>query len=74
MKAFYDHQGKNVFEHLPVTFHVKRYDDDAWKDFTRYYAEDQQAHSGEGECKRLWIVKPGENSNRGNGITIYSDY
>jgi glutathione synthase/RimK-type ligase-like ATP-grasp enzyme len=74
MKAFYDRQGKNVFEHLPVTFHVKRFDDDAWKDFTRYYAEDQQAHSSEGEGKRLWIVKPGENSNRGNGITIYSDY
>jgi glutathione synthase/RimK-type ligase-like ATP-grasp enzyme len=24
--------------------------------------------------KRLWIVKPGENSNRGTGITIHDDY
>lgn len=44
MKAFYDRQGKDVFNHLPVTFHVKRFNDEAWKDFTRYYAEDQQAH------------------------------
>lgn len=22
---------------------------------------------------KLWIVKPGENSNRGRGITIHSD-
>lgn len=29
-------------------------------------------HTGQGD--RLWIVKPGENSNRGNGITIYSDF
>lgn len=71
MKAYYEKQGKNVFDYLPVTFHVKRYEDEAWKEFTKYYFEDGQQHEGE---RRLWIVKPGENSNRGNGITIHSDY
>ncbi len=71
MKAFYERQNKNVFDYLPVTFHVKRYGDEAWIDFSNYYFQDQSLHNGE---KRLWIVKPGENSNRGNGITIYSDY
>lgn len=33
--------------------------------------EDIKAHEGE---RRVWIVKPGENSNRGFGITIYSDF
>jgi hypothetical protein len=38
MRAFYERQGRNVFDNLPVTFHVKRYDDDAWKEFAKYYA------------------------------------
>lgn len=42
MKAHYERQGKNVFEYLPVTFHVKRYDDENWKEFTKYYFEDQK--------------------------------
>jgi len=38
MKAYYESKGKNVFDNLPVTFHVKRYNDDAWNEFTKYYA------------------------------------
>lgn len=34
MKAYYESQGKNVFDYLPLTFHVKRYEDQAWKEFT----------------------------------------
>jgi hypothetical protein len=71
MKAFYEKQGKQVFDYLPVTFHVKKYNDQAWKEFSCYYEEDIKTHPGE---KRLWIVKPGENSNRGNGITIHSEF
>lgn len=71
MKAYYESKGKNVFDNLPVTFHVKRYNDDAWNEFTKYYAQDIKNSEG---AKRLWIVKPGENTNRGNGITIHNDY
>ena len=72
MKAYYERNHLQVFDYLPVTFHVKRYGDEAWLEFSRYFQEDQRAKK-EGE-QRLWIVKPGENSNRGNGITIYSDF
>ena len=30
MKAYYSEQGTDVFDYLPVTFHVKRYGDEAW--------------------------------------------
>ena len=71
MKLFYEKQNKNVFDYLPVTFHVKRYNDETWQEFTKYYQEDIKNHPGE---PRLWILKPGENSNRGNGIEVFSDY
>ena len=31
MKIYYEKQNKNVFDYLPVTFHVKKYNDEAWK-------------------------------------------
>ena len=71
MKVYYEKIGKNVFDYLPVTFHVKRFNDESWKQFSIYYFQDAQKHKGE---RRLWIVKPGQNSNRGSGITIHSDY
>ena len=30
MKEYYEKQGKNVFDYLPLTFHVKRYNDSVW--------------------------------------------
>lgn len=70
MKAHYEAQGKQVFDYLPVTFHIKRYGDAAWVEFEKYYTQDERAQDGE----RVWIVKPGENSNRGKGITVHSEW
>jgi tubulin--tyrosine ligase len=30
MKSYYDSIGENVFNYLPVTFHVKDYGDEVW--------------------------------------------
>lgn len=30
MKAYYERNSQQVFDYLPVTFHVKRYGDEAW--------------------------------------------
>lgn len=61
MKRFYQAVQKNVFDYLPVTFHVNNEDDLEFNNFLRYYSTVPNS---------LWIIKPGENSNRGNGITL----
>lgn len=71
MTAHYKSQGKNVFEYLPVTFHIKARNDSAWAAFTTYFETDRSKGL---EGQRLWIVKPGENTNRGSGITIHTSY
>jgi hypothetical protein len=45
---------------VPLTFHVKNVKDNSWAKFVASYKEDS-----------VWIVKPGENSNRGNGIEVF---
>lgn len=66
MTKFYLDRGKDPFDVIPLTFHVNSKDDQSFKDFCKYY-EDKI-----GENESFWIVKPGENSNRGNGIEICS--
>lgn len=56
MKKYYEKQKKNVFDYLPVTFHVRHFGDQAWQEFTNYFEEDLKKNPGE---RRLWIVKPG---------------
>ena len=33
MKTYYESKGENVFNYLPVTFHVKKINDEAWNNF-----------------------------------------
>jgi hypothetical protein len=56
MKNYYERQQKEVFDFLPVTFHVKRCGDQAWSEFSSYFDKDLKSNPGE---RRLWIVKPG---------------
>lgn len=60
MKIYYFEQGENIFDYLPVTFHIDKSNSEL-SEFLNL------AHSSPGQ---LWIVKPGENSNRGSGITV----
>lgn len=64
MKEYYESRQGYVFSVLPMTWHViNGTDDQEWNDFHRY---------AEHYKEKLWIVKPGENTNRGHGIAVYS--
>jgi hypothetical protein len=62
MKQFYAAMGENPFDYMPVTFHVTGENDKEFARFCEYQAK--------GVGGFLWIVKPGENTNRGNGINV----
>lgn len=64
MKHYYQKTGENVFEYLPLTFHVSREMENLQEFIAKY---------NEHAAKTLWIVKPGENTNRGTGIFVSND-
>lgn len=64
LRNYYNALGLDPFEFIPLTFHVSCESDKEFDRFLRRFEE-----FGEGS---LWILKPGENSNRGNGICIVS--
>ena len=61
MNAYYTNNGKQVFDYLPLTFHIVNGTEDP------SYTQFQQTFNTTGG---MWIVKPGENSNRGCGIDV----
>ena len=79
IKLFYEAMGKDPFNALPVTFHVKTgLDDPEFARFKAYYFKEEeevkkQKTAQEGK-RNIWIVKPGENTNRGNGITVLKEF
>ncbi|CAD8057988.1 unnamed protein product [Paramecium primaurelia] len=74
MKAYYESQNINVFDNLPVTYHIKSQDGQEYQQFLDAYRERQQMINSEQEKRRnIWIIKPGEITNRGNGIKISED-
>lgn len=62
---------------MPLTFHVKNgIEDDEYLKFLQHYyaiAKNNKAGSEHGNKFNAWIVKPGENTNRGNGIIVCLD-
>jgi hypothetical protein len=67
MKSYYEAIGKDPFDVLPLTFHIKTgLSDPSFKEFK--YSFDQFA--SDLTSKNVWIVKPGENTNRGTGINV----
>ena len=62
MKKFYDGLGLNVFEKIPLTFHVESgLTDPQFMIFASQFEEGS-----------IWIIKPGECTNRGKGIKVSS--
>lgn len=57
---------------LPMTFHItKGIDDSQYLKFLQYYEDlEEEKKNNKKGIKNIWIVKPGENTNRGNGITV----
>lgn len=77
MRKYYDLNGQNVFDYLPLTFHIsKGMDDPECAKFLKHHAqlqESNQQQPANRQIKNIWIVKPGEFTNRGTGITVCSN-
>ena len=76
MRNYYTYccEKEDVFDTLPLTFNIKMgHDDPEFLKFTRYYEKEQLRCQHQKSRKNVWIIKPGENSNRGNGIKVEQD-
>lgn len=67
MKNYYEALNEDVFDYLPLTFHLKEgLKDPEFLKFKTKYQELQELQKK--NSKNIWIIKPGENSNQGHGI------
>ncbi|OMJ91801.1 hypothetical protein SteCoe_5585 [Stentor coeruleus] len=57
-------RNKQVFDYVPITFHITSLKDPKYHEFEKYF------HSKANKPNSIWILKPGENTNRGSGIVI----
>lgn len=63
LKEYYEKLGINPFEKIPLTFHIEKgIEDESFQHFLKTYKEGS-----------VWIIKPGEGTNRGNGIKVLND-
>lgn len=74
MKSYCEALNLDLFEFVPLTFHIKMGDKDP--EFQKFL-EEFQGNNIDPEKKKktqnIWIIKPGENSNRGQGISVSSN-
>ncbi len=87
MRQYYLFAGQDPFKTLPLTFHIKNgTSDPEFQRFAAYYQSLEERHKDfvakkkasreKGATppeKNVWIVKPGENSNRGHGVQVFHD-
>ena len=84
LKAYLESINEEVFSNIPVTFHIRKgILDPEYQVFLQYYHENYEKNDKILENpeekskfslkKKLFIIKPGEHSNRGNGILITDD-
>ena len=67
MKNYYEALDQNPFNSIPLTFHIKDgVNDPVYYQFKRSFEE----YARMANYKNVWIIKPGENTNRGNGIQV----
>ena len=77
MKVFYESSGLNPFDFLPLTYHIKEGESD--REFHKFVETYNNPGSNDVLQKypkygtSLWIIKPGENTNRGCGIQVSRD-
>jgi tubulin monoglycylase TTLL3/8 len=82
LKEYYELTGGHLFKVIPLTFHIKKgMRDPQYKRFLVYHKKrhsiirKQEKDKENGlnigrPMRNIWIVKPGELTNRGNGITV----
>jgi hypothetical protein len=51
---------------IPLTFHIKSQSDPEYAKFEQTYNQLQKDKTNQ----NIWIIKPGENTNRGSGIQV----
>ena len=62
---YYKAMNHNPFEvAIPLTFHIKSQNDPEYNRFEKMFHK----LGADRKCQNIWIIKPGENSNRGVGI------
>jgi hypothetical protein len=62
--------GEDPFNYLPITYHIQEGSTDSqFEIFNKQYTEFEESS----KYTNIWIVKPGENTNRGNGINVCRD-
>lgn len=67
MSNYYQSIGKNVFNFLPETYLIPI---SCNFELNSQFKAFKQAY----EPNSIWIFKPGESTNRGNGIKVFKDY
>ena len=84
MKTYYESLGENPFEYIPLTFHIKDgVDSEEFKQFEEEFKLNESLNDQsnakldnltskdrKNRMHNIWIIKPGENTNRGSGITV----
>lgn len=82
IKNYYESIGEDPFKFIPLTYHIKENLED--KEFERFVQEFERLEQLDKENTELmwkekkkrakptniWIIKPGENTNRGSGIKV----
>ena len=64
LKEYFENINDDVFNYIPLTFHIKEgIKDEEYQKFIELFEKE----------KSIWIIKPGENTNKGKGITITCD-
>ena len=59
MREYYENCGENVFDYLPLSFHInKGVNDDEFSRFLSYFYEKRKKSKKNG-TNNIWIVKPG---------------
>ena len=84
IKHYFEAKKINPFEYIPMTFHVENIGDKEYDSFIEeYHRRCEQISTEEKNNKKqpikagykpkkrnAWLVKPGENTNRGIGIEV----
>jgi tubulin--tyrosine ligase len=69
MQYYYNAIGQSPFDALPITYHVKKIDDVQFVKFKENYAKEKEYQN-----PNIWIIKPGEDTNRGCGIEVSNSF
>lgn len=69
LSDYYKSVGLDPFDFIPVTFHILGENDPNFTNFHNYFNTlESEKHLN--RTQNLWIIKPAEKSNRGQGISI----